>query len=134
MILLDTNIFLETLFGRGKADECAALLNRMSDGEIQGVVTRFSVHAIEALVGDEQGGKLASFLRGIDQTQGLMVYETSTTDETAASLLSEKIGRDFDDSLQYYVAKKLGAESIVSLDRHFDGLDIPRREPREFPA
>jgi predicted nucleic acid-binding protein len=36
---------------------------------------------------------------------------------------------DFDDALQYYVAKRLGAEAIVSYDRHFDKLDVPRIEP-----
>ena len=134
MILVDTNVFLEVLFGRSKSGECTALLDRMSDGLAEGVVTRFSVHAIEAILRRQAGGKLTSFLRSIDQTQGLTVYDTATTDEVAASMLMEKIGRDFDDSLQYYVAKKLGAESIVSFDRHFDGLDVPRREPKEIKA
>jgi len=39
------------------------------------------------------------------------------------------IPKDFDDALQYYVAKKLGAEMMVNFGRHFDGLDIPRIEP-----
>jgi len=41
------------------------------------------------------------------------------------------IKRDFDDALQYYVAKKLGAKAIVSFDKHFDGLDVPRLEPKQ---
>ncbi len=45
------------------------------------------------------------------------------------ALLAERIGRDFDDTLQHFVAKKLGAEAIVSFDRHFDGLDLARIEP-----
>jgi len=45
-------------------------------------------------------------------------------------LMNEK-KLDFDDCLQYYVAKKLGAEAIVSFDKHFNGLDIPRKEPEE---
>ncbi len=31
--------------------------------------------------------------------------------------------------MQYYVAKKVGAEGIVSFDKHFDGLDLRRLEP-----
>jgi predicted nucleic acid-binding protein len=42
------------------------------------------------------------------------------------------IDRNHDDSMQYYVAKKSGAEKIVSFDHHFDGLDIPRAEPKEY--
>jgi predicted nucleic acid-binding protein len=132
LILVDTNIFLEVLLGRKKADECAQLLNRMSSGEVEGVVTRFSVHAIEAMLGDKSEEKLTAFLRGLEQTHRLTVHDTSTEDEVAVSLLKGKIGRDFDDSLQFYVAKKLGAQSIVSFDGDFDGLDIPRREPKDI--
>ena len=39
-------------------------------------------------------------------------------DEMVASMLMDKIGLDFDDSLQYCVAKKLGVESIISYDKH----------------
>ena len=129
--MVDTNIFLEVLLEGRKADECIGLLNGISGGDTQGIVTRFSVHAIEAQLGRKGEERLTAFLRGLDQTHGLTVHDTSTTDEVAISLLKGKIGRDFDDSLQYYVAKKLGVQSIVSFDRHFDGLDIPRREPKD---
>jgi predicted nucleic acid-binding protein len=131
-MLVDTNVFLETLFAQARARESSLFLNRISQGSLAGVVTRFSVHSIEAILKGKPKGELTSFLRGIDQSKGLTVYDTTTTDEVAASLLMEKIGRDFDDSLQYYVAKKLAAEPIVSFDRHFDGLDVRRREPKDF--
>ncbi|MHB1709637.1 MAG: hypothetical protein ACYCT2_09210 [Thermoplasmataceae archaeon] len=38
----------------------------------------------------------------------------------------------FDDAMQYYVAKKLGAEAIVSFDHDFDNLDIRRLEPNQI--
>jgi predicted nucleic acid-binding protein len=132
LILLDTNVLLEVVFGRSRAKECRVLLDRMSEGEVSGVVTRFSVHAMEAILGGKAKDKLNPFLRGLEQTQGLSIYDTSTTDEIAASMVMERIERDFDDSLQYYVAKKLGVQSIVSFDKDFDGLDIPRREPKDF--
>jgi len=44
-------------------------------------------------------------------------------------MLTKRESLDFDDALQYYVAKRLGAEAIVSFDRHFDKLDVPRIEP-----
>jgi predicted nucleic acid-binding protein len=52
----------------------------------------------------------------------------------AIGILASEIKRDFDDTPQYYVAKKLGASGIVSFDRHFDGLDIPRLEPGKIVA
>jgi predicted nucleic acid-binding protein len=48
--------------------------------------------------------------------------------------LMKDLGRDFDDALQYYVAKKLGANAIISFDKHFDGLDVPRLEPKDAIA
>jgi predicted nucleic acid-binding protein len=127
LILVDTNIFLELLLGQKRAPECQKLLQALSRGEMEGVVTHFSVHAVEAALGG--GDALTTFLRNLERSVGLYIYDPDISDETAAGLLAERIERDFGDSLQYYVARKLGAESVVSFDRHFDGLDVPRVEP-----
>ncbi len=42
--------------------------------------------------------------------------------------LASRVGLDFDDGLQYYYAKKLGA-SIISFDKDFDKTDLKRLEP-----
>jgi predicted nucleic acid-binding protein len=102
----------------------------VSKGEIEAVVTHFSVHALEAILKDSEA--LIRLLRNIQYSSGLYVYSTDLTEEEAIAIVSQKIGRNFDDSLQYYVAKKLGAECIVSFDKHFDGLDIPRVEPKQI--
>lgn len=46
--------------------------------------------------------------------------------------LAKRIGLDFDDAMQYYVASKLGADAIASYDSDFDGLDVPRVEPKDL--
>ncbi|MBI3859146.1 MAG: type II toxin-antitoxin system VapC family toxin [Thaumarchaeota archaeon] len=131
MILVDTNIFLEHLLGRENADECQSLLELLSKGDMQAVVTRFSLHRIEAVYSDPL---LADFLRNIDRSLGIQVYDTTTAEEAEVASRSRKNGLDFDDSLQYYVLQRTGATSIVSFDRHFDDLDIPRMEPDEAMA
>jgi len=78
------------------------------------------------------GNLISDFLRNIENSLGLSVYVTSISEETAISILMSKINRDFDDTLQYFVAKMLGAESIVSFDKHFDGLDIQRKESKDY--
>lgn len=128
MILLDTNVFLEYLLDRKNADDCGRLLAKLSRGETEGVVTRFSIHTIETVY---KSPLLRGFLTNIDRSLGLTVRDTATAEEAEVALLSESIGRDFDDAMQYYAAKKSGAEKIVSFDRHFDGLDIPRVEPKD---
>jgi predicted nucleic acid-binding protein len=126
--LLDTNIFLELLLDQKRAGECERLLEFVSKGTIEAVVTHFTVHAIEACLGS--GKNLEAFLRNLQHFLGLFVYDTNISDEI--SLVSKKIDRDFDDTLQYYVAKKLGVDSIVTFDEHFDGLDIDRVEPNDL--
>ncbi len=130
MILLDTNVFLELLLGQKRAGDCRDLLERVSNGRMEAVATHFSIHAVEAAIGG--GELLMSFVRNVESSEGLRVYDTDLTEESSAALLTGRIKLDFDDALQYYVAKRLGAEAIVSFDRHFDGLDVPRKEPRQL--
>jgi len=49
-----------------------------------------------------------------------------------ASIFAQQIGLDFDDGLQYFIARKVGAEAVVSFDRHFDRTDLRRVEPAEI--
>lgn len=128
MILVDTNVFLEFLTGQKRADECGSLLARLSKGDEEGTVTRFTLHAIEAL---SDPGSVGAFLSNVERSMGLAVYDTDTAEEGEAAKVAENAGLDFDDALQYYVAKKVGARAIVSFDRHFDGLDVPRKSPAE---
>ena len=130
MLLIDTNIFIELMLGQEKADECEKFLNKVSKGELEGVITKFTVHAVEALLNHPD--LILTFLRNVQNSLGLIVYETSLEDEMAVSMLMDKVKLDFDDALQYYVAKKLGVEAIVSYDKHFDVTDIPRKEPSAF--
>lgn len=130
MILIDANVFLEVLLGRKKAGECEALLNKVSKGDEQAVVSSLSIHGIESFMGGGQA--VTGFLQNLAGSRGLSVLQTDVSEEIAVSLLSASIRRDFDDSLQYYLAKKTGSRCIVSFDSHFDGLDILRVEPAEL--
>lgn len=130
MILIDTNIFLEAALGQEKSDECQELLAAISESKIEATVTHFTVHGVAALLA--RGQRVLDFFRAIEGSQGLTVYDSSIIDELSIAILSEKLSRDFDDTLQYFVAEKIGAEAIVSFDRHFDGLPIPRIEPAQI--
>ena len=77
------------------------------------------------------GAELTSFLRALDLTVGLYVFDTTLADEVSASILTGTTKLDFDDAIQYYAAEKLGAAAIVSFDQDFDDLDIPRLEPHQ---
>ena len=130
MILIDTNIFLEAALGQEKSDDCQELLTAISESKIEATVTHFTVHGVAAVLA--RGQRVLDFFRAIEGSQGLTVYDSSIIDELSIAILSEKISRDFDDTMQYFVAEKIGAEAIVSFDRHFDGLPIPRIEPAQI--
>jgi predicted nucleic acid-binding protein len=101
----------------------------LSRGEAEGVVTRFAIHSIEAA---SKPDALRQFLSNIDRSLGLSVYDTDTAEEREVASLVQRSALGFDDAMQYYVAKKLGAEAIVSFDKHFDKLDVPRVEPADL--
>jgi predicted nucleic acid-binding protein len=88
------------------------------------------VHAIEATLNNPT--LILAFLRNVQNSLGLSVYETSVEEEMAASMLMDKVKLDFDDAIQYYIAKKFGVEAIISYDKHFDTVDIKRKEPWAF--
>ena len=129
MLLVDANVFLELFLGRGRADECERFLWKVSSGKLESVV-KFTIYAIEGVLNDSE--LILAFLRNVQGSLGLDVYETSAEEEMAAAMLMDKIKLDFDDTVQYYLAKKLGVEAIVSYDRHFDAVDIKRKEPSDF--
>ncbi len=132
MYLLDTNIFLEFLLGQERADECIALLELIRDGKERAIVTSFSIHSIEVILfSANKIDILEEFLSTLLKFEGLTVFGTSLIDEIEVVKISRSTGLDFDDSLQYYVAKLFGLE-LVSLDRDFDDKEIRRLEPKNI--
>src|SRR5579864_3731215 len=110
MILIDTNVFLELALDQEKAADCATFLSRVSDGSIEATVTHFTIHAVEASL--RSGKHLTEFLRNIESSEGLRVSGTSVSEEASIAVLAEKMGKGFDDALQYFVAKKIGSTAI----------------------
>ena len=130
MYLIDTNIFLELLLNRKEAKSCGELLEKVSEGEIKAVVSSFTIHAIEVFLGRKYN-ILQKFLQNIINSSGLIIYTTTIDEELEAIVMAEKVGLDFDDGIQYFIAKKLRVQAIISFDKHFDNTDLKRKEPRE---
>jgi len=129
MYLIDTNIFLEVLLGQKNKEKCKSFLRRIYSGE-KVVVTSFSLHSIIVIM--ESFGKtkeLKQFLLSLLELKGMIIVYTRLEDEIKILELAGSKNLDFDDALQYYVAKLYKAEAIISYDRHFDDLDIRREEP-----
>jgi predicted nucleic acid-binding protein len=130
MLLVDTNIFLEVLLLQEKKDQCESFLNQLKKGKKIGVITDFSIHSIIVIMNSlDRLKELRIFLLSLTAYKGLKVYRTSLTDEINAVDIALTQKLDMDDALQYSTARALNVEAIISFDRHFNNLDIPRKEP-----
>ncbi|MEM2282198.1 MAG: type II toxin-antitoxin system VapC family toxin [Candidatus Hadarchaeales archaeon] len=133
MYLLDTNIFLEVLLSGPRKEECRKFLELVWRGDAEGVVTDFTIHSILIIMGRLKRWKeLSTFLSSLLAYRGLKIHWTSISDELRAIDLSRGRGLEVEDAMQYSVAVGERVEAIVSLDKHFDGLDVPRVEPKDI--
>lgn len=131
MYLIDTNIFLEILLKQEDKEDCKDLLNKIAEGKINAVVTEFTVHGIEGIL-TEDSSALEKFLVNITSLVNLKVVGTDLKEEKQILELSKSMEMDFDDTLQYTVAKRENAEAIISYDTDFDKTDLERKEPDEL--
>ncbi|MDP2721133.1 MAG: hypothetical protein Q8O72_00125, partial [Bacteroidales bacterium] len=98
-----------------------------------GWVTHFSIHAIAAILSHRGKKKqVIDFLEFCQTHPYLTIYSTILEEEKKISLLSHQGSMDFDDTLQYYVAKK-NEFTLITLDSDFSSLtDIRVMSPDEW--
>jgi uncharacterized protein len=131
MFLVDTNIFLEVLLAQDKKDQCETFLSLIKKGKKTGIVTDFTVHSIIVIMGNlDRLKELRIFLLSLTAYKGLKIHHTTIADEMNAAEIALKHKLDMDDAIQYSAALSLGVEAIVSFDKHFNNLEIPRKEPQ----
>lgn len=133
MYLIDTNVFLEVLLLQPKKEECEKFLEQLRKGKKLGIVTDFTIHSIIVIMYNY--GKLDGlriFLSSLTSYKGLRVYPTDLTSEIKATELAAQNKLDMDDAIQYAIALDANVEAIVSFDKHFNNLNIPRKEPHQL--
>jgi predicted nucleic acid-binding protein len=130
MYLIDTNIFLEVLLSRAKKEECKKLLKEFKDGKRSGIVTDFTIHSIIVIMDElKRLNELKIFLLSLLAYKGLHIYQTTIKDEVKATEIATETRLDMDDAIQYSAALSTNTEAIISFDKHFEKLKIPRLEP-----
>lgn len=132
MYLLDTNIFLEILLDQKESSICLKVLELL-DANSPGFISHFSLHAIEAITG--RSGRftlLSKFLQSLNQNPFLDCLTTTIDEDIEITRLAPRVGLDFDDTMQYYLARKRNL-TLVSLDRDFVKIkDINVKSPRQM--
>ena len=133
MFLVDTNIFLEVLLSRNRKEECKNLLKQLRDGRKSAIVTDFSIHSLIVIMDSlNKLNELKTFLLSLQAYKGLQVYHTTITEEINATELATTQKLDMDDAIQYSTALTTNAQAIISFDKHFNNLKIPRTEPSQI--
>ncbi len=123
MYLIDTNIFLEILLEQDQADKWVNFFERINQQNQICLVTSYTLHSIETILSKlDRLNILAAFLEDLIEHKNIRIFQTSIEDELAIVEDMPKLKLDFDDTLQYYVAKKFQA-TIVSYDKHFKKLN-----------
>jgi predicted nucleic acid-binding protein len=119
MHLIDTNIFLELLLNQEKREIAKNILTQLEKGEIEAVISGFSLHSIEFILSiKKKRGVLKEFLQALHDFPNISVYHTTLEEDLEIIDLMEQTHLDFDDANQYYIAKKFAAE-IITFDKDF---------------
>ncbi len=130
MYLVDTNIFLEILLSRPKKEACKNFLKSLRDGKKTGIITDFTIHSIIVIMSNfNKLNELKTFLLSLTAYKGLHLCSTTIADEVKAVEIATTQNLDMDDAIQYQTALSANTEAIISFDKHFNGLSIPRKEP-----
>jgi len=118
--VIDTNIFLEYLLGQEKAEACFNAVEKIIESGEEAFLSSFSLHSIEVILARKNLVKeLKAFLNTLEGLLFIRVYYTTVNEEKEVLEVMSKTGLDFDDSVQYYLARQLNAD-LLTLDRHFD--------------
>jgi predicted nucleic acid-binding protein len=116
-----------------KKEECKLFLNQLKDGKQKGVVTDFTIHSIIVIMGSlNKIDELKTFLLSLTTYEGLAIHDTRISEEINAATIAIQENLDMDDAIQYSVAISTKVETIVSFDKHFNKLKIPRKEPHQL--
>ena len=130
MYLVDTNIFLEVLLSRAKKEACKNFLKSLRDGKKTCIVTDFTIHSIIVIMSNfNKLNELKTFLLSLTAYKGLYIYSTTIADELKAVEIATTQNLDMDDAIKYQTALSTNTEAIISFDKHFNNLSIPRKEP-----
>jgi len=127
--LIDTNIWLEALLEQEKSEEVIKFLG-MHEGKLL-AISDFSLHSIILIL-----SKFKEFDTAKIFLEDILYSEVNVLHVEIAELkklidIIKMHNIDFDDSYQYYIAKKYNLE-LVSFDKDFDKTDIIRKTPKEL--
>lgn len=133
MFFIDTNIFIEYLLDRKFSAECKKILESVEKKQIDAVCSFFSINSIciaaVAFGKQEETIKMLDFLLNLEN---LFIAETTIPDNQKILEITKQTSLDFDDALQYFIAKETECNAIITLDADFKKTKMKVLHPKEF--
>lgn len=134
-MIIDSNIFLEAALDQDRAGSSLRLLERVRDGAISAVITDFHIDSILIVLESHGMGwlEIGNFLASLLRYKGLTVYSPGLVGRLRAARVMREEGLDFDDALMVQSMRDLSKGTVVSYDRHLDGVEgISRVTPESI--
>ena len=96
------------------------------------MTTEFPIYSIMIILESfNRTQELRTFLLSLTAYKGLIIHAITLSEMVKAVDESVHHSLTIEDAVQYVAASEVKAEAIISFDKHFEGLDIPRLEPQE---
>ncbi len=132
-VLLDTNILLEILLQQERFKECFHVLERLSTGKFSAVVTNVAFLSLVIVAHRKKisSEKIEYFFSIIFGIPSLTIEVVDSSELSEIFRLSHEISLDVEDSIQYFVAKKLGLP-LMTLDKDFTKTDLQIIDPKDI--
>jgi len=128
--LLDSNIWLELLFGQERTDEVRRFLESVGPDRV--AVSDFSVFSIGViLTRAKRDDVFAQFVSDTLEGTSTTVVRLDTAGLKDVVVARRRFGLDFDDAYQYVAAEKHNL-TLVSFDADFDRTERGRKTPAEI--
>ena len=127
-IFVDTNIFLDFLLDRDNADHAGSLLKSVQQGLFDAYVADISLINI-AYIAKKQSANIKQFIHFVNQHFTVLGANNLDIDEAL-----QIDNHDFEDNVQYQLAKKSFSEVIISNDTSFYQNNIEVKSSKEFIA
>ena len=130
MYLLDTNIFLEYILSRSRAEEVKSFFRRADLSTLH--ISDFSLHTLGVIYLREH--KSHEFLNFVNEdiiASGIRIITVTPGNFLRITEAAERFHLDFDDAYQYAAAKQNGL-SIVSFDKDFERTEKGKAEPKDL--
>jgi hypothetical protein len=129
MFLLDTNIWLELLLEREKADQVRRLLEGEESWRFG--LTDFSLHSIGVILTRlNKHGLFLDFISDTLEDSAVRLIRLDSAGLKEVPGVCRKFGLDFDDAYQYLAADKYNF-TLVSFDSDFDRTEHGRKTPAD---